>query len=41
MLDDYYEVRGWTKDGIPTPEKLKALGMDDLVPIVEEKNRKA
>ncbi|MEM1566149.1 MAG: aldehyde ferredoxin oxidoreductase family protein [Candidatus Bathyarchaeia archaeon] len=41
MLDDYYEVRGWTKDGIPTPEKLKALGMDDLVPIVEEKIRKA
>ncbi|MBS7608296.1 MAG: aldehyde ferredoxin oxidoreductase family protein [Candidatus Bathyarchaeia archaeon] len=41
MLDDYYEVRGWTKDGIPTPEKLKALGMDDLIPIVEAKIRKA
>jgi len=37
MLDDYYEVRGWTRDGIPTPEKLKALGMDDLIPIVEAK----
>jgi len=41
MLDDYYEARGWTKDGIPTPEKLKALGMDDLIPIVEAKIRKA
>ncbi|MCS7124615.1 MAG: aldehyde ferredoxin oxidoreductase family protein [Candidatus Bathyarchaeota archaeon] len=41
MLDDYYEVRGWTRDGIPTPEKLKALGMDDLIPIVEARIRKA
>ena len=41
MLDDYYEVRGWTRDGIPTPEKLKALGMDDLIPIVEAKIKKA
>ncbi|MEM3090287.1 MAG: aldehyde ferredoxin oxidoreductase family protein [Candidatus Bathyarchaeia archaeon] len=40
MLDDYYEARGWTKDGVPTPEKLKALGMDDLIPIVEPKIRK-
>ena len=36
-LDDYYEVRGWTKNGIPTPEKLKELGLDDLVSIVEKK----
>jgi len=36
-LDDYYSVRGWTKDGIPTPEKLKELGLDDLVSIVEKK----
>ncbi|MEM2912215.1 MAG: aldehyde ferredoxin oxidoreductase family protein [Candidatus Bathyarchaeia archaeon] len=41
LLDDYYEARGWTRDGIPTPEKLKELGMDDLIPIVEEKIRKA
>ncbi|MEM1563259.1 MAG: aldehyde ferredoxin oxidoreductase family protein [Candidatus Bathyarchaeia archaeon] len=41
MLDDYYEARGWTRDGIPTPEKLKQLGMDDLIPIVEAKIRKA
>ncbi|MBS7647203.1 MAG: aldehyde ferredoxin oxidoreductase family protein [Candidatus Bathyarchaeia archaeon] len=41
MLDDYYEARGWTRDGVPTPEKLKALGMDDLIPIVEAKIQKA
>jgi aldehyde:ferredoxin oxidoreductase len=36
-LDDYYEVRGWTKEGIPTVEKLKELGLNDLVYIVKEK----
>jgi len=36
-LDDYYSVRGWTKDGIPTPEKLKELGLSDLVKIVNKK----
>jgi aldehyde:ferredoxin oxidoreductase len=30
MLDEYYEVRGWTHDGIPTPEKLKELELRDL-----------
>jgi len=28
FLDKYYRLRGWTKDGIPAPEKLKALGLD-------------
>jgi aldehyde:ferredoxin oxidoreductase len=37
MLDDYYEVRGWTKEGIPTVEKLKEIEMDDLVYIVKDK----
>ena len=27
MLDDYMKARGWTKDGVPTPEKLKELGI--------------
>ncbi len=27
MLGDYYQFRGWTEDGIPTPEKLKELGL--------------
>lgn len=27
MLDIYYEVRGWDKNGIPTKEKLRELGI--------------
>jgi aldehyde:ferredoxin oxidoreductase len=36
LLDDYYEARGWTKEGVPTVEKLKELGMDDLIHIVQK-----
>ncbi|MFC1867794.1 aldehyde ferredoxin oxidoreductase N-terminal domain-containing protein [Thermodesulfobacteriota bacterium] len=28
LLDDYYEFKGWTKDGIPTKETLDKLGLD-------------
>jgi aldehyde:ferredoxin oxidoreductase len=32
MKDAYYEFRGWDKaTGIPTPEKLRALELDDLI----------
>ena len=27
MLDAYYALRGWTRDGVPTPEKLAELGL--------------
>ncbi len=27
MLEEYYQARGWTTDGLPTEEKLKALGL--------------
>jgi aldehyde:ferredoxin oxidoreductase len=27
MLPEYYEVRGWTTDGVPTPETLSRLGL--------------
>jgi aldehyde:ferredoxin oxidoreductase len=27
MLDRYYELRGWTKDGIPSDAKLEELGL--------------
>jgi len=40
LLDDYYEVRGWTKDGIPTIEKLNEIGLNDLVYIVKPKIEK-
>lgn len=28
MLDEYYEALGYTKDGVPTMEKLKELGIE-------------
>ena len=37
LLDDYYDSRGWTLEGVPTTEKLKELGMNDLLSIVKEK----
>jgi aldehyde:ferredoxin oxidoreductase len=37
LLDDYYESRGWTLEGVPTAEKLKEIGMDELLGIVEGK----
>ena len=27
MLDQYYALRGWSPDGVPTPEKLAELGL--------------
>ncbi|MGB9915509.1 MAG: aldehyde ferredoxin oxidoreductase family protein [Candidatus Bathyarchaeales archaeon] len=37
LLDDYYESRGWTLEGVPTVAKLKELAMDDVINIVEDK----
>ena len=37
LLDDYYESRGWTLEGVPTTAKLKELDMEDLTGIVEAK----
>jgi aldehyde:ferredoxin oxidoreductase len=34
-LDNYYAARGWTKDGVPTVERLQALGLADLASIVK------
>jgi aldehyde:ferredoxin oxidoreductase len=31
LLDAYYEFRGWDKNGIPTKEKLKELGLDWVI----------
>lgn len=27
MLAEYYKLRGWNADGIPTKEKLESLGL--------------
>lgn len=37
LLDDYYETRGWTLEGIPTTKKLQQLGMEEYNNIVEAK----
>jgi len=29
MLDEYYEIRGWTRDGLPTAETLSALDLSE------------
>ena len=30
LLSDYYEYRGWSEEGIPTPDKVAELGLDRL-----------
>jgi len=30
MLEEYYDLRGWTAQGFPSPERLAALGLDSL-----------
>ena len=35
-LNDYYGERGWDiKRGIPTEEKLRELGLEKFIPIIE------
>jgi aldehyde:ferredoxin oxidoreductase len=29
LLSEYYKIRNWTKEGIPTPGKLEELGLSD------------
>ena len=33
MLDAYYEARGWTKEGVPTKQKLVGLDLGDIVEV--------
>ena len=37
LLDDYYDARGWTLQGVPKAKKLKELGMEDLKGIIKGK----
>jgi len=36
LLDDYYRVRGWSIDGIPTTTKLQELGLEEYLDIVQQ-----
>ncbi len=31
MLKEYYQIRGWDEKGVPTSEKLKELGLEELI----------
>jgi len=31
FLDQYYDLRGWDRNGIPTEKKLQELGLGGLV----------
>ncbi len=37
LLDEYYTARGWDKNGIPTKETLKRVGLDALADAMEAK----
>ena len=37
LLDDYYQARGWTVEGIPSASKLQELGLAEFKSIVEGK----
>lgn len=31
MLDEYYDYRGYNRDGLPTPQRLREVGLDDYL----------
>jgi aldehyde:ferredoxin oxidoreductase len=36
MLNEYYVLRGWNEQGIPTPDKLNNLGLSDIVHYIQK-----
>ena len=36
LLDDYYAVRGWSINGVPTTAKLQELGLEEYSKIAED-----
>ena len=36
ILDKYYEVRGWTKEGIPTRKRLEELDLKEVADAMEK-----
>ena len=35
QLDEYYPARGWSTEGIPLPETLRSLGLEECIPWTE------
>jgi len=38
LLDEYYDIRGWDRDGVPTLATIHRLGLEDMEAVVEEAN---
>jgi len=36
LLDDYYQARGWSLEGVPSKAKLQELGLDEFSNIIKE-----
>lgn len=32
MLKEYYEIQNWSEDGIPTLDRLRELGLEEIIP---------
>ncbi|MGO1468393.1 MAG: aldehyde ferredoxin oxidoreductase family protein [Tissierella sp.] len=41
LLPEYYQVRGWDKEGVPTLETLKRLGLEEYSKYVDGSNEEA
>ena len=39
MLDEYYELRGWDRNGIPTGKKLRDLGLDKVADELKQRGK--
>jgi aldehyde:ferredoxin oxidoreductase len=37
LLDDYYQARGWTVEGVPSAAKLQELGLQEFQNIIQTK----
>jgi aldehyde:ferredoxin oxidoreductase len=37
ILDKYYEIRGWTREGVPTRQRLEELGLKEVADALEKK----
>jgi aldehyde:ferredoxin oxidoreductase len=40
MLDEYYALRQWSSDGVPTKERLASLGLQDLISTLESNGQR-
>jgi len=35
LIDEYYDAAGYTRNGIPTPQKLRELGLEKVISDIE------